>query len=171
MRRVLAAASLFSLIGAIVLGGAAAWSTSLVIPGLTSTVGVADVQLAALGYEPTGETIGPPDGIYATVGRGFLDNVGDFDLEWDDGSVVLKEYVPGPTSGPGLCLLSNFLTVLQPAGRWGAQLEVPPDDEVLGYTNDPAFWVFVGVAPTAPAACQGGVLHYDIFVRARSASR
>ncbi|GAB4327184.1 MAG: hypothetical protein Kow0010_10630 [Dehalococcoidia bacterium] len=178
MRKIFAVAALVSVAGAVILGGAFAWRTSdsargaaLVgsngfsisySPNCTATfnepfldVDVGDAEAEGpIAPIPCATLIGP-NGTTTEVGRGAGKNDGDFDLVVVGGDVKIRavhyadrECQPAHFNG--------FVRLLDP-GR-----PIPPGGE------GGKFAAYVGVAPGAPASCQGQLVYYRVTIVAEN---
>ena len=161
MRKIFAGAMIFSVIGAVILGGALAWSSTFHIGPLTATVG--DLAFRAIFTQEPNALIGP-NGVSTHMGDIDIINTGDFNLvnriaslENPGGSRVLILNVDAshascaPSNFSGTLLTNNVIEI--------NQLGLAP-----GKTALDALTVQLNVAATAPNACIGTIVSYDILL-------
>jgi len=153
MRKIFAGALIFSVIGAVVLGGTLAW---------VQTKTVATNQLVSVGalnwdstYTQSSDALLGPDGSVTTVGFGDLVNAGDFNLVLLGGSVIVKNVDTGHAS----CDTGNFVgTIVNLIDG-----EVINDPPASNFVQD-AYRVQILVLQGAPAACIGATITYDVKI-------
>lgn len=158
MRKVFAGAMLFSVIGAVILGGTLAWqNTKRVATDQTVEVGFLEWNA---GYVQSSDAQLGPNGYTNTIGIGFIENTGEFNLAFLGGIVVIKNVsglaTPGNTHAS--CDADNFFGSVEAL--------VPPGDGYYapGVLVEDAFVVKIAVANTAPNSCMGATVTYDVYV-------
>ena len=161
MRKIFAGAMIFSVIGAVILGGALAWSSTFHIGPLTATVG--DLAFSAT-YDQAPDAIIGPNGVSTRMGDLDITNDGDFNLvnrlaspADPGGSRILILNVDAshascaPSNFSGTLLTNNVIEI--------NQLGLAP-----GATAIDALSVQLNVAASAPNACIGTTVSYDIIL-------
>jgi hypothetical protein len=158
MRKVFAGALIFSVIGAVILGGTLAWQNSkLVASNQTVDVGILDWGSV---YVQNSDALLGPNGYTNQVGIGSLVNSGEFNLALLGGQVVIRNVatVFNPGAGHGSCDADNFFGSVESL--------VPAANGYLspGEALEDAYVVKIGVAAAAPTACMGATVTYDVYV-------
>ena len=176
MRKIFAGAAMFSVIGAVLFGGAFAWRTSDSARGAALVGengfeisyqpvcdGVADSYLDD--SEPTDEaidiapvlchTIIGPNGSNTEVGRGAGKNEGDFKLAVVGGDVKIRR-LHDDTNDCSVNDFSGSVRLLSPGEV------IPPGGE------GGKFVAFVSVNDGAPASCQGELVYYRVTIYAEN---
>ena len=153
MRKVFAGALIFSVIGAVVLGGTLAWqSTKIVASNQLVSVGALNWDST---YTQSSDALLGPDGSVTTVGFGNLVNAGDFNLALLGGAVIVKNVDTGHAS----CDTGNFVgSIIDLTG--GEILADPPAANVI----EDAYRVQILVLQGAPTACIGATITYDVKI-------
>jgi hypothetical protein len=158
MRKVFAGALIFSVIGAVILGGTLAWQNSkLVAANQTVDVGILDWGSV---YIQNSDALLGPNGYQNQIGIGSLVNSGEFNLAFLGGQVVIRNVatVFNPGSGHGSCDADNFSGSVEPL--------VPAPNGYLspGESLDDAYVVKMTVHADANTACMGATVTYDLYV-------
>jgi hypothetical protein len=159
MRKIFAGAMLFSVIGAVILGGTLAWQNTQLVAD-NETVDVGTLAWSSTYTQSTNARLGP-NGFTSTVGFGTLTNGGDFNIVLLPlaSSVVIVNVDQGHAS----CDPANFSGAVVdntggstiPAGTSWADGPNGPGD---------AYWVRMTVAENAPFACMGATVTYDVYI-------
>lgn len=158
MRKVFAGAMLFSVIGAVILGGTLAWQdTRRVAANQTVEVGI--LEWGSIYTQSSDAQLGP-NGYQNTIGFGTLSNTGEFNLALLGGQVLVTNVrtLATPGSSHANCDTDNF---------FGSVETLPFDGDgyiAPGQTVDRAYIVKMQVADTAPVSCMGATVTYDVFV-------
>jgi hypothetical protein len=159
MRKIFAGAMLFSVIGAVILGGTLAWqNTQLVATNVVVPVGT--LGWGSIYVQETDALLGP-NGYVTTVGHGTLSNTGDFNIKLlASGSSVLIRNVD---SGHSSCDPWNFWGTVQ--DLTGGTV-IAPGTSFADGPNGPgmAYRVLIGVKDNAPFACMGALVTYDVYI-------
>jgi hypothetical protein len=154
MRKVFAGALIFSIIGAVVLGGTLAWQNSKTVAS-NAQVSVGALNWSSV-YEQASDALLGPDGSVTTVGHGSILNAGDFNLALLGGSVIIKNVDTGHAS----CDPANFTGAVQSL----IEGDVIPEPPAPGSAVDDAYRVVITVKQGAPASCIGATITYDVKV-------
>ncbi len=164
MRKIFAGAMAFSVIGAVILGGALAWNQTQTITG--NTVSVGDLSFNAVYTQSAAAQLGPNDGIANTLGTLDFTNTGDFNLilvsstqQAPNGSRVI---VLNVDQGHASCSTANFTGGVQDQGSPVFAAAPPSPGVPITYSN--AAKVVMAVGLTAPNACIGATVSFDILV-------
>jgi hypothetical protein len=166
MRKVFGGAMIFSIVGAIVLGGALAWNSSKTQGPFPVSVGTLSWQFF-YGQDPSAEL--GPDGNITRVGQGWIENDGDFQIALNDpnpGSVFIQNVSPGHDN----CNVNNFFGGLNSDQKGDTH---PVDSGTVGPHGNKTggdFWVDIGVAANAPTACIGATISYTVTVNIHTIS-
>jgi hypothetical protein len=158
MRKVFAGALIFSVIGAVILGGTLAWQNSkLVAANQTVDVGILDWGSV---YIQNSDALLGPNGYQNQIGIGSLVNSGEFNLAFLGGQVVIRNVatVFNPGASHASCDADNF--------SGSVESLVPAANGYLspGESLDDAYVVKMTVAAEAPTACMGATVTYDLYV-------
>jgi hypothetical protein len=158
MRKVFAGAMLFSVIGAVILGGTLAWQNTKKI-GETQTVDVGFLDWGSVYTQNSDAQLGP-NGYQNQIGIGSISNSGEFNLSLLGGLIVIRnvQTIATPGSSHANCDTDNFFGSVESL--------VPPGDGFFapGVTVEDAYVVKMSVADTAPNSCMGATVSYDVYV-------
>jgi hypothetical protein len=155
MRKIFAGAMLFSVIGAVILGGTLAWQNTQLVAD-NETVDVGTLQWGSVYTQSTNAQLGP-NGFTSTVGFGTLANTGDFNIVLlaDQSSVVIVNVDQGHAS----CDTVNFSGAIQ---------DLTGGSTIAAGTSwangGDAYRVVMTVAANAPFACMGATVTYDVYI-------
>jgi hypothetical protein len=161
MRQIFGGAMVFSVIGAIILGAALAWTTSQSTGEQSVFVG----NMAwTLHYSTEDVKLGPNGVTTYGVGDGYIDNNGDFPLTVASGAVFIDSTNPPLDTPPppaNSCPINNFTGALRPLGIQ----PMPPLTNGTGNLGDPGtFQVDITTASGAPVECAGMEVEYHVRV-------
>jgi hypothetical protein len=172
MRKIFAGATIFSLIGAALLGGVFAWTVSDHEDG-QNDVGEGGIEIVYwTEYE---DALLGPQGSDVKVAAGELNNVGDFAVNNLRGTVHATDvcHVSEGTQGEFLgcvqdelkCTTDDFGGDLwwEPGDGTGSDISLAAGDEDDG---DVKFQVFVTMAADAPDTCQGATVSWEVWIEA-----
>ena len=159
MRKIFGGAMLFSALGAAILGGALAW-TSTEISGINQ-IQVGSVAFTMQYFQAPGNLLGPDDGINNEVGSGLVQNTGQLTIGFNAGGVEILD-VNNIVGDVAACNTSNFGGQV----NWlGSQTGTDLAAGEIG-----AFDVGMNVAVGAPDACQGALVAYVVFITMQTSS-
>ena len=167
MRKIFAGAMVFSVIGAVILGGTLAWSNTVILG--PNNVSVGQIAFTAV-FSPAASALLGPNGHENTVGTIDVSNTGTFNLRVDGASkenpggsrVVIKNVDQGHAS----CDTDNFTGSVTPINGDNAspgQVDAP-NPPAVSHTVFNLAQVKMSVIALAPNACQGAVVTFDILV-------
>ena len=143
---------LFSVIGAVVLGGSLAWTETQISAVQQSTVG--DLAFS-LQCATTGELLGP-NGSTSTVGNCQVTNDGTFNLAFNPAGS--STYITGTNDGAA-CTAGNFIGAMIPGGDFVVPgFVLAPGDVGQGLQGK------ILTLGTAPNGCQGVVVSWVMAV-------
>ena len=148
MRKIFAGALIFSVIGAVILGGTLAWSNSKTLGPYQITVGSLSWDVS---FSPANSGMAGPNGAENLAGTGIVTNLGDYEIGLVGGTVIIKNVDVGHAA----CDANNF------SGRF---VNVWGDAIPITSTVDDAFQVLFKVGETAPQSCIGATVTYDLRV-------
>jgi len=160
----------FSVIGAVILGGTLAWTNSKSF--LNNQVNVGSLAFDAVYNQAPNALLGP-DGVTTTVGHVAVQNNGQYNIQVvgtnpaDPASskVVIRNVAPAP--GHSVCDPVNF------TGSVDATRPLPiapgEHDVASAYVED-AGTVYITVNNGSPSACQGATVTYDVIFVVSSTS-
>ncbi len=168
MRSLFAASLAFSLIGFVLAGGVLAWENTVTISQQNVSVGNVDFAVNYVRYtqgvtvpEGIAQQIDASPGGSISVGNVGIDNTGDVNLElYVDATNGSRVIMSGVTpAGAEACPVSNF------SGRievLNAGILVPNPHPGIPVPN--VARITIVVSPSAPAACAGALVSYDILI-------
>ena len=154
MRKIFAGAMIFSVIGAVILGGALAWTSTVTLKNQSVDVGSLTFDIS---YSQSTDALLGPDGETNTVGFIAIQNTGDFNLELDSSLNGARIIVTNVDAGHASCDTTNFTGGVQDLGQG-----ILPANST-GFTEDVAR-VVMTVKLGAPNACIGATVTYDILI-------
>jgi hypothetical protein len=140
----------FSVIGAVILGGTLAWSSSKTLQNNTVSVGSLNWDTS---FSPAPSGIIGPNGATNLVGHGSIANNGDFEIALNAGASVV--IIKNVDAGHSACDANNFRGTVQ---------SLFTDPIALGETVEDAYHVLMTVDEHAPNSCIGAVVTYDIRI-------
>ena len=153
MRKIFGGAMALSALGAVIMGGALAWTDSQEVFD-TAAVGTMGWDLNYLpGFTPE---LGPDGEGFQEVGAGNITNTGDFNLLLKDSAVVISNVVPFGFGG-GSCASDNFEGKVTGVG-------VAWDEPVAPLASGGEFVASIAVKAGAPEACQGDLVTYAVQI-------
>ena len=162
MRKIFAGATIFSLIGAALLGGVFAFTVSDHING-QNTVGEGGIELDE---QQLLDNLLGPNGSDVVVALADIDNVGDFHVHEFGGEVHISE-VSQCAPGDELCEDTLKCNTTHFGGFiWYEGVDyLEPGDLSEG---DAQVSVFVTMAEDAPPTCQGRVVSWNAWITAET---
>ncbi len=155
MRKIFGGAMLFSVIGAVVLGGSLAWSATKNTGENQITVGTIDFSIS---YFQLASLLGP-NGTSTQVGGGQINNTGTFNLVWDSGAVFIINVTPGNGNSCGVQNFSGTVNPVLALAQSPIGQPIPP-----GANNVDGYVVNIATALNAQVACQGAAVSYVVAI-------
>jgi hypothetical protein len=134
------------------IGGAMAWQGSEYLAG-SNTVGSIDFEIL---YTPTGQAVGPNNGVMGNIGMGQVQNVGDYGILLTKHSVELTGL-----SAPPECTLSMFAAEMLVFG--GITDEIRTTEGPQG-----TFSVRMAAMQDAAPQCNGATISYNVYFTFRA---
>lgn len=158
MRKIFAGAMLFSVIGAVILGGTLAWQSTVQVAH-NQGVSVGTLAFGSFYTQETDALLGP-DGYTTVVGHGTLSNTGNFNIALLASSPHTKVVIRDVDANHAACDVDNFVGTVE--DLFPGQTLAPGD------TQADAYRVKIKVIEGAPEACMGAFVLYDVFITAGS---
>ena len=146
---------MFSVIGAVILGGTLAWNQTKTE---SNTVDVGTLSFT-VAYTPNTDFIGPNDGVFRNIGKIEILNTGEFNLEFVEtgagGAGNSRVIITGVNAGQGQCAANNFIgTIVSTSDN-----KLPAAGPLKSVGE-----VQMDVEKTAPAGCIGATVSYDALL-------